>query len=346
MAKLDTASKAWYRLLELKRVYDKMASKKIEELTPKQMSWLEKVGNFLWVNWIWDIWAPANGIAKVASMVTPDDWRMSRWGSTNATRTNPYLWLFFPREYGQWERVEPDSWQINNPFNMDRRMMTVNEDFNGKWANWDSAPNDPKWLSVPVKIQAWALLYNPFVYQLAWLPIDAAWTLYASLRNWYNAIADYYNKHKANDWGDKWVEDYLAMTKNQIDEAEKYYNKIAEAKRNYVDYYLPWDSEDTDYPSFDDYVRKAVDADTLYYINTKLDKWSDDVDKAAIDQAVDYNNSKKTPTKSALKTRDQIMIWLWQNPYASTPAVAAELNSEADKLLKEAPEDKLYNKLK
>ena len=372
MAKLDTASKAWYRLLELKRVYDKMASKKAEDLTPKQMSWLEKIGNFLWVNWIWDIWAPANGIAKVASMVTPNDWRMPRWGSTNATRTNPYLWFLFPRDYWQGWVVEPDSWQINNAFNMKERVATWKEWENDTRANWERMSHN--WAEDQAfKIAVWVYGYNPFVYWTIWLPIDAAWTLYASLRNWYNAIADYYNKHKAKDWGDKWVEDYLATTKKQIDEAEKYYNKIADAKKNYIDYYLPWDSEDTDYPAFDDYVRKAVDADTLYYIKTKLDKWADDVDTAAIDQAVDYNNSKKTPTKAALKTRDQIMIWLWKNPYASAPAVAAEpveylwdryeaqilpkmevltnryqpeVDEVADKLLKESPDYKLYNKSK
>jgi hypothetical protein len=169
------------------------------------------------------------------------------------------------------------------------------------------------------------MFFWPAAYWLLTTPAlatDAIWTTYASIRNWYNAIADYYNKHKSDTWADKWVEDYLKNTKKQIDEAEKYYNKIAEARKNYVDYYLPWDTENTDYPSFDDYVRDAVDADTLYYINTKLDKWADDVNPVAIKQAVDYDNSKKTPTKAALKTRDQIMLWLWRNPYAMQRSVA------------------------
>lgn len=332
MAKLDTASKAWYRLLELKRVYDLMASKKAEDLTPRQRSWLQKIWDFLWNNGIWGVWAPANGIAAGASAVTPNDWRMPRWGSTNATRPNPLLNVFYPSTFWQWKTPEPDSWQINNSFNMDERVPTVSEVNNRHYANWDAIdikywrdPNDRhRWDDVDDSVFA-HLFFWPAAYWLFTTPAlatDAIWTTYASIRNWYNAIADYYNKHKSDTWADKWVEDYLKNTKKQIDEAEKYYNKIAEARKNYVDYYLPWDSENTDYPSFDDYVRDAVDADTLYYINTKLDKWADDVNPVAIKQAVDYDNSKKTPTKAALKTRDQIMLWLWRNPYAIQRSVA------------------------
>lgn len=317
--KLNTYEKSAYRLLELKRLRDMLLAKKQDELTPKQQSWIEKIGNFLWANGIWDVWAPANGIAKVASAVTPDSWRMPRWGSTNATRTNPYLWLLYPRDYGQWEKPEPDSWQINNPFNMDFRAPTVVEDFKWEWANWDPMHNDDfQWISVPAKIQGWLMFYNPYVYWAIWLPIDAAWTAYASLRNWYNAIADYYNKHKAKTWADDWVEKYLEDAKKQIAEAEKYERQLSEKYKDYIDTYLPWDSENTDYPSFDDYVKQQVNADTLYYISSKLGKWPDEVPEESVNQTVDYSIAKKTPTKAAIKTRDQIMLWLWQNPYAVT----------------------------
>lgn len=315
--KLNTYEKSAYRLLELKRLRDMLLAKKQDELTPKQQSWIEKIGNFLWANGIWDVWAPVNGIAKVASAVTPDSWRMPRRGSTNATRPNPYLWFLYPRDYWQGWVVEPDSWQINNAFNVRQRIATWKEWENDRWANWKRM--DHNWAEDQAfKIAAWTMGYNPLVYWAIWLPVDAAWTAYASLRNWYNAIADYYNKHKAKTWADDWVEKYLEDTKKQIAEAERYEKQLSEKYKDYIDTYLPWDSENTDYPSFDDYVKQQVNADTLYYISSKLGKWPDEVPEESVNQTIDYSIAKKTPTKAAIKTRDQIMLWLWQNPYAVT----------------------------
>ena len=329
--KLNTYEKSAYRLLELKRLRDMLLAKKQDELTPKQMSWIEKIGNFLWANGIWDVWAPANGIAKVASAVTPDSWRMPRWGSTNATRPNPLLNVFYPSTFWQWKTPEPDSWQINNSFNMDERVPTFSEVNDRHYANWDGInisywPDKNgrhRWDDVDNSVFA-HMFFWPAAYWLFTTPAlatDAIWTAYASLRNWYNAIADYYDKHKANTWADKWVEDYLEKTKKQIAEAEKYEKQLSEKYKDYIDTYLPWDSENTDYPSFDDYVKKAVDADTLYYISSKLGQWPDEVPEKSVNQAIDYNIAKKTPTKAAIKTRDQIMISEWKNPYAVTRSV-------------------------
>lgn len=323
--KLNTYEKSAYRLLELKRLRDMLLAKKQDELTPKQMSWIEKIGNFLWANGIWDVWAPANGIAKVASAVTPDNWRMPRWGSTNATRPNPFLELFYPSTFWQGKYVEPDSWQINNSFNMDERLPTVSEVNNESWANGERIKSYPGVFGDADASVFAHMFFWPAAYWLLTTPslaTDAIWTAYASLRNWYNAIADYYNKHKAKTWADDWVEKYLEKTKKQIAEAEKYEKQLSEKYKDYIDTYLPWDSEDTDYPSFNDYVKQQVDADTLYYISSKLGKWPDEVPEESVRQTIDYNIDKKTPTKAAIKTRDQIMLSEWRNPYAIQRSVA------------------------
>lgn len=309
--KLNTYEKSLVRLRELQRLRDLMLAKKEDELTPRQRSWIQKIWDFLWNNGIWGIWAPANWIAAAASAVTPDNWRMPRWGSTNATRPNPFMEAIYPSTYWQWRVVKPDSWQINNPFNSDRRMPT--------WAERGEGPESSgvydSGVEAIIKMFGW-----PASYLLATTPAlatDAAWTIYASLRNWYNAIADYYNKHKANTWADKWVEDYLERTKKQIAEAEKYEKELADKYRDYIENYMPEGTWNT----FDDIVKKEVDADTLYYISSKLNKRPDEISDAKAKEVADYSQSKMVPTKAATKTRDQIMLWLWQNPYAVTRSV-------------------------
>lgn len=313
--KLNTYEKSLVRLRELQRLRDLMLAKKEDELTPRQRSWIQKIWDFLWNNGIWGVWAPANWIAAAASAVTPDNWRMPRWGSTNATRPNPLLELFYPSAFWQGKYVEPDSWQINNSFNMDERLPTVSEVNNGSWANGKRIKSYPGVFgdadaSVFAHMLFWPAAY--WIFTTPALATDAIWTTYASIRNWYNAIADYYNKHKSKTWADKWVEEYLENTKKQIAEAEKYEKELADKYRDYIENYMP---EGT-WNSFDDIVKKEVDADTLYYISSKLNKRPDEISDAKAKEVADYSQSNIVPTKAALKTRDQIMLWLWRNPYA------------------------------
>ena len=288
-ATIDLPTKAWINVNKNKALIRKLMQKN-SELTDSQKSWIEKN---LWEE-IFDV--VNSPIEYIASKVW---WKLPRWGSTNATRPNPFMWTIYPMSHWQWSAPDPDSWQINNAFNADSRLPNWSEISNWRYANWEPfaravRKRDAYWNVYTVYDdyivpEAWLakIVGAPFVLSRPWLATDAIWTLYASLRNWYNAIADYYNK-----WSSKWKSDEqyqktLDALRDSLKEAEEAKQRIDEYDKSYKEYmkntrqnpsYSPIPADESmSYSTiesrpytFEDYIKDRNDTDILDYIEENI----------------------------------------------------------------------------
>ena len=174
--KVNTSDKIKYRIRDLQRLADRIIQQNWG-MTKMQESWFKK-------NWL-DV-----------SKYLPDS--LPRWWDTNLTAPAPIYNTIYPTWYrNQWETVEPDSWAINNPFNMRRRMPTFKEIDNNEWNDWEylnTKNTGVWWEKILAPIVMWATA--PFTFT-PYLIADSIWTAYATLRNWYNALVDFYNSWRA-----------------------------------------------------------------------------------------------------------------------------------------------------
>ena len=281
-AAIDLPTKAWINVNKNKALIRKLMQKN-SELTDSQKSWIEKN---LWEK-IFDV--INSPIEYIASKVW---WRLPRWGSTNATRPNPVMGTLYPMSHWQWPTVDEDSWQINNAFNARTRLPNWSEIINNRYANWEPVESNNAWDDKATVPAAWLakLVWWPLAYTVlnpVTLPVDAIWTMYASLRNWYNAIADYYNK-----WSSKWKSDEqyqktLDTLRDSLKEAEGAKQRIDEYDKSYKEYmknthqnpsYSPIPADESmSYSTiesgpytFEDYIKDRNDTDILNYIEKNI----------------------------------------------------------------------------
>lgn len=273
-ANIDLPTKAWINVNKNIALVKKLMEKN-SELTERQKSWVTKILG----SW----------------------WRWPRWGSTNATRPNPIMGTLYPMSHWQWPTVDEDSWQVNNAFNARTRLPNWNEIKNNRYANWEpvesNRPADDRatipaaWLA---KLVWWPLAYT--VLNPVTLPIDAIWTVYATLRNWYNAIADFHNKLNSEKRSGTQYQKTLDSLRDSLKEAEEAKQRIDEYDKAYKEYmrsihqnpkysaapadeYMSYSEIESRPYTFEDYIKDRNDTDILNYIEKNIqnipDKWTD-----------------------------------------------------------------------